>query len=768
MDQPSSTESNAITLRIRFKSASLDQFIGRYGADVSPGGIFIRTKQPVDVGTSLQFDFTLGDGSPLLSGMGTVAWVRESDPARANNVPGMGLRFDKLTAESQHTHQLILAEKARMEGKASSTPYPPTAFVAPPARTSPAPEAPKPAAESAKPEAATNLAITRPAPASAIRPPTPVPPARPATPPPSSRPAGIPPLAPPIPPLAGRPATVPPVTRPATPPPPAVVPQPNSPFNFASDADEFSESGKTEVSDKPLDYYLKEAEAAEAAKAAELAREADKARPSVKTTEDAVPESLLDDAPTGATELPVTQSGPPPEGYEVAQPPAGQNQPYPPSASSPGSPVDLVDSPEGEAVSIPSGEIMPELSAGTAIEEAAPEKTAEVSAAVAPGPVDSAPVEPPMEGAPTLDLGTGLEGFSDERPPSREGASSKKPKGSGRAVVLIAVAAAAAAFIAVYLAKTKPWQEQSKPSAPVAVAENVPAAENPAPAAPAPAPVPAAEPVKAAAEPVKPTEEPVAANKPVVAEAPKAAAKAEQAEPAKAEPAKVEPAKKEPEKTAEKSEPAAEKAPAEKAEKHAKGESEGKSGKAASKATRWDDKPAAADDEIYRLVVRSAPLSAEVLIDGEYFSRTPCERRILDPTKPFKVVIRKEGYEPQERVVSPSDNWARKGEERVLTVTASLKKAKPGASPAAPADEAKPEKKAEAPAPAAKLEPAPEAAKPAAAKEPVAKSEPAAPKPEPAKPAAKPEPAKPAAPPAAEKPAYKPAPSFDDPGKAKE
>jgi molecular chaperone DnaK len=87
MDQPSSTESNAITLRIKFKSASLDEFISRYGVDVSPGGIFIRTKQPVDVGTSLQFDFTLADGSPLLAGLGTVAWVRESDPARANNVP---------------------------------------------------------------------------------------------------------------------------------------------------------------------------------------------------------------------------------------------------------------------------------------------------------------------------------------------------------------------------------------------------------------------------------------------------------------------------------------------------------------------------------------------------------------------------------------------------------------------------------------------------------------------------------------------------------
>lgn len=148
------------------------------------------------------------------------------------------------------------------------------------------------------------------------------------------------------------------------------------------------------------------------------------------------------------------------------------------------------------------------------------------------------------------------------------------------------------------------------------------------------------------------------------------------------------------------------------------------------------------------MVVRSAPISAEVLIDGEYFSRTPCERRILDPKKTYTVLVRKEGYESRERVVGPSDNWVKKGEERVLTVTASLKRVKPGAAasgasavPAVESPGAKPESL-----------PSSEALK-AAAKEP-AKAE---------APAAKPEPAKPAS----EKPAFKSAPDFDDQGKPK-
>ena len=38
MDQPSSADDSGITLRIKFKSESVDAFIARYGADVSPGG----------------------------------------------------------------------------------------------------------------------------------------------------------------------------------------------------------------------------------------------------------------------------------------------------------------------------------------------------------------------------------------------------------------------------------------------------------------------------------------------------------------------------------------------------------------------------------------------------------------------------------------------------------------------------------------------------------------------------------------------------------
>ncbi|HVZ86296.1 MAG TPA: TIGR02266 family protein, partial [Polyangia bacterium] len=116
MSEPTSKDTRGPTnLRIKFRSASLEQFIERYAVDVSRGGIFIRTREPLAVGTRLRLEFQLQDASPLLSGEGTVVWIREPDQTRENVTPGMGVRFDKLSPESQPTLEKILAEKTRLE-----------------------------------------------------------------------------------------------------------------------------------------------------------------------------------------------------------------------------------------------------------------------------------------------------------------------------------------------------------------------------------------------------------------------------------------------------------------------------------------------------------------------------------------------------------------------------------------------------------------------------------------------------------------------------
>ena len=128
-----------VTLKIKFKSETLEQFIERYAVDVSQGGIFIRTKEPLAVGTQMKFEFQLKDMTPLIAGEGTVVWTRENDPTRPNAAPGMGVRFDRLADGSQEVLEKILAEKARQAPQRGSpdTTKPPM-FTDTPTRVAPA------------------------------------------------------------------------------------------------------------------------------------------------------------------------------------------------------------------------------------------------------------------------------------------------------------------------------------------------------------------------------------------------------------------------------------------------------------------------------------------------------------------------------------------------------------------------------------------------------------------------------------------------------
>ncbi|HWO18727.1 MAG TPA: TIGR02266 family protein [Kofleriaceae bacterium] len=129
-----------VTLKIKFKSETLEQFIERYAVDVSQGGIFIRTKEPLAVGTQMRFEFQLRDASPLIGGEGTVVWTRENDPSRPAIAPGMGVRFDRLAEGSQAVLERILTEKAKQTpNRPASDSIRPPLFTDTPTRVAPAP-----------------------------------------------------------------------------------------------------------------------------------------------------------------------------------------------------------------------------------------------------------------------------------------------------------------------------------------------------------------------------------------------------------------------------------------------------------------------------------------------------------------------------------------------------------------------------------------------------------------------------------------------------
>jgi len=117
-----------LSLKIRYKSATLEDFIERYSSDISRGGVFIKAKKPLAVGTLLKFEFILQDQSTLIHGVGRVVWRREDGDADPANPPGMGLKFIKMDPESRSIVQRIAEDRGRPgvfdQGKGGVPPAP--------------------------------------------------------------------------------------------------------------------------------------------------------------------------------------------------------------------------------------------------------------------------------------------------------------------------------------------------------------------------------------------------------------------------------------------------------------------------------------------------------------------------------------------------------------------------------------------------------------------------------------------------------------------
>lgn len=78
--------------------SSGDTFLFSYIQNISEMGIFIRSEEPLPIGTVLALRFA-PDGQEAIELAGEVTWVNPFRPFGENLNPGMGVRFRELTAD---------------------------------------------------------------------------------------------------------------------------------------------------------------------------------------------------------------------------------------------------------------------------------------------------------------------------------------------------------------------------------------------------------------------------------------------------------------------------------------------------------------------------------------------------------------------------------------------------------------------------------------------------------------------------------------------
>lgn len=93
-------------LTINKEFDSFDQFVEEYVTNISKSGVFIRTNDPLPVGSSVDLRFTVVmDGIETIEGEGEVVRVA-SDP------PGMGVVFRALGSYSERLVERLLVQRA--------------------------------------------------------------------------------------------------------------------------------------------------------------------------------------------------------------------------------------------------------------------------------------------------------------------------------------------------------------------------------------------------------------------------------------------------------------------------------------------------------------------------------------------------------------------------------------------------------------------------------------------------------------------------------
>lgn len=90
-----------LSMTVRYKSATLDEFIEHHSYDVSRGGMYIKTPKPFPPGTLLKFEVRIAENQRVMQGVGRVVWKRNLTEADEGHPAGMGVKFIKLDDDSK-------------------------------------------------------------------------------------------------------------------------------------------------------------------------------------------------------------------------------------------------------------------------------------------------------------------------------------------------------------------------------------------------------------------------------------------------------------------------------------------------------------------------------------------------------------------------------------------------------------------------------------------------------------------------------------------
>ena len=98
-----------LPIKVLVEYECMQDFLVDYTANISIGGMFIKTDSPLELGTRFRLRFKLPDREQPIDTIAVVRWKlppEEAGPMTA----GMGIKFDELSPQDQAAVERLLAD----------------------------------------------------------------------------------------------------------------------------------------------------------------------------------------------------------------------------------------------------------------------------------------------------------------------------------------------------------------------------------------------------------------------------------------------------------------------------------------------------------------------------------------------------------------------------------------------------------------------------------------------------------------------------------
>lgn len=104
-------------VKIKVDYSTKGMFVSNYVTNLSKGGVFIQTEDPLPLQSRIHLTFTLPEFNVTIKAKGKVAWTYDIKKGTSAIIPGMGIKFTDLSAE----HKALIEDYIGKLSTASGT-----------------------------------------------------------------------------------------------------------------------------------------------------------------------------------------------------------------------------------------------------------------------------------------------------------------------------------------------------------------------------------------------------------------------------------------------------------------------------------------------------------------------------------------------------------------------------------------------------------------------------------------------------------------------